>query len=163
MKFYEDIQIGERTEIGRQTFTAETIKAFATRFDPQPFHLDEAAAARSPFGALAASGWHTACVWMRLVIEHRRREDDERRGRGEAVAMLGPSPGFRDLQWLKPVYAGDTIAYATEVIDKRPSSSRPQWGLMIARNTGANQHGEPVLAFVGTAFVERRPRPGPGT
>jgi acyl dehydratase len=70
--------------------------------------------------------------------------------------MLGPSPGFRDLQWLKPVYAGDTISYATEVVEKRPSLSRPQWGIMIARNTGANQHGEPVLAFVSTAFVERR-------
>jgi acyl dehydratase len=156
MKFYEDIQIGERIEIGRHTFTAESIKAFAARFDPQPFHLDEAAAARSPFGRLAASGWQTACVWMRLMIDYRRRDDDARRESGESVAMLGPSPGFRDLQWLKPVYAGDTVSYATEVIDKRPSLSRPQWGIMIARNTGANQHGEPVLAFVSTAFVERR-------
>jgi acyl dehydratase len=158
MKFYEDIEIGERIEIGRHTFTAASIKSFAGRFDPQPFHLDEAAAARSPFGRLAASGWHTACVWMRLMIDHRRRDDDERSARGEPVAMLGPSPGFRELQWLKPVYAGDTVSYATEVIDKRPSLSRPQWGIMIARNTGANQHGEPVLAFVSTAFVERRPR-----
>src|SRR5262245_13587883 len=142
MKFYEDIEIGERSDIGLYTFTAESIKAFAARFDPQPFHLDEAAAARSPFGRLAASGWHTACVWMRLLIEHRRREDDARRTHGEPVATLGPSPGFRDLQWLKPVHAGDTIAYATEVIDKRPSSTRPQWGLVTARNTGTNQHGE---------------------
>ena len=94
MKFFEDIRVGERTEIGRYTFTAAAIKAFAARFDPQPFHLDEAAAERSHFGRLCASGWHTACVWMRLVIEHRKREDDERHARGEAVAALGVSPGF---------------------------------------------------------------------
>jgi MFS family permease len=103
MKFFEHISVGERTEIGRYTFTADAIKAFAARFDPQPFHLDEAAAERSHFGRLCASGWHTACVWMRLVIEHRKREDDERRARGEAVAALGVSPGFRDLKWLKPL------------------------------------------------------------
>jgi acyl dehydratase len=160
MKFYEDIAIGERSEIGRHTFTAGAIKSFAARFDPQPFHLDEAAAARSPFGRLAASGWHTACVWMRFLIEHRRREDEARRARGEPVAMLGPSPGFRDLQWLKPVYAGDTVTFATEIIDKRLSLTRPQWGIMIARNGGTNQHGEPVLAFVSTAFVERRSQQG---
>jgi acyl dehydratase len=156
VKFFEDIQIGDRSEIGRHTFTAADIKAFASRFDPAPFHLDEAAAERSIFGRLCASGWQTACVWMRLAVEFRRREDDERRARGEPVAALGPSPGFRDLQWLKPVYAGDTVTYATEVIDKRLSNSRPEWGLMTSRNTGTNQHGELVLSFVSTAFVERR-------
>ena len=83
MKFFEDIRVGETSEIGRHTFTAEDIKTFAARFDPQPFHLDEAAGARSHFGGLCASGWHTACVWMRLLIDYRRREDDERRARGE--------------------------------------------------------------------------------
>jgi acyl dehydratase len=156
MKFFEDIGVGERAEIGRHTFTAAEIKNFAARFDPQPFHLDEAAAEQSHFGRLCASGWHTACTWMRLVILHRRREDDERRARGEPVAALGVSPGFRDLQWLNPVFAGDTITYATEVIDKRASSSRPKWGIMTARNTGTNQHGEPVLSFISSAFVERR-------
>ena len=110
MKFFEDIVAGERFEVGRHTFLADDIKAFARRFDPQPFHLDEAAAARSHFGALCASGWHTAATWMRLMVEHQRREDDAQRARGEPVAALGPSPGFRELKWLKPVYAGDTIA-----------------------------------------------------
>jgi len=155
MKFFEDIRVGETAEIGRHTFTADEIKAFAARFDPQPFHLDEAAAARSQFGRLCASGWHTACMWMRLVIEHRRREDAERRARGEPVATLGVSPGFRDLRWPNPVYPGDTISYATEVIEMRPSSSRPDWGIVTARNTGANQRGEPVLSFISSAFVER--------
>ena len=94
MKFFEDIAVGERIELGRHIFTADAIKAFARRFDPQPFHLDEAAAARSHFGALVASGWHTAAIWMRLMVEHQRREDEamrgaRRAGRGaRAVARL---------------------------------------------------------------------------
>ena len=93
MKFFEDIGVGEISDIGRHTFTAEDIKGFAARFDPQPFHLDEAAAARSHFGRLCASGWHTACVWMRLLIDFRRREDEERRARGEGVGQLAVQRG----------------------------------------------------------------------
>jgi acyl dehydratase len=158
MKYFEDIRVGETSQIGRHTFSAEDIKGFAARFDPQPFHLDEAAAERSHFGRLCASGWHTACVWMRLLITYRRREDDERRARGEPIAQLGPSPGFRDLEWLKPVYAGDTVSYAIEVVEARPLNSRPGWGMILVRNTGVNQHGERVISFVSSAFVERRGR-----
>jgi len=156
MKFFDDIAIGERFELGRHTFSADDIKAFARRFDPQAFHLDEAAAARSHFGALCASGWHTASVWMRLMVDYQRREDAALRARGEPVATLGPSPGFRELKWLKPVYVGDTISYATEVLETRTSNSRPEWGIMTMRNTGVNQKGEPVISFVSVAFVERR-------
>jgi len=156
MKFWDDIATGEKTELGRFTFTADNIKAFALRFDPQAFHLDEAAAARSHFGALCASGWHTASIWMRLMVEHQKSEDAARRGRGQAVAALGPSPGFRELKWLKPVYVGDTITYATEVIEKRPSASRPNWGLITFHNTGVNQKGEAVISFISVAFIERR-------
>jgi acyl dehydratase len=156
MKFVDDIAIGERFELGRHTFSADAIKAFARRFDPQAFHLDEAAAARSHFGALCASGWHTASVWMRLMVDYQRREDAALRARGEPVATLGPSPGFRELKWLKPVYVGDTISYATEVLETRTSNSRPEWGIMTMRNTGVNQKGEPVISFVSVAFVERR-------
>jgi acyl dehydratase len=155
MKFFDDIRVGDTVEVGRQTFTAAAIKSFAERFDPQPFHLDEAAAERSHFRQLCASGWHTACVWMRLLIECRRREDEDRRARGEPVAALGVSPGFRDLQWLKPVYVGDTVAYSTEVIEMRPLASRPGWGVVSWRNTGVNQRGEPVISFISSAFVER--------
>jgi acyl dehydratase len=160
MKFFEDIALGERAELGVHTFTADDIKRFARKYDPQPFHLDGEAAARSHFGALCASGWHTASVWMRLMVDHQRREDEARRGRGEAVASLGPSPGFRELKWLKPVYAGDTVTYATEIVDKRASNSRPGWGLMSIRNTGVNQKGEPVISFISVAFIERRPAKG---
>jgi acyl dehydratase len=156
MKFFEDMAVGERAELGSHTFTAEDIKSFARKYDPQPFHVDEEAAARSPFGALCASGWHSAAIWMRLMVEHQVRDDTALRQRGEAVAAFGPSPGFRELKWLKPVYAGDTISYATEIVDKRNSNSRPSWGLMSIRNTGVNQKGEPVISFISVAFVERR-------
>ena len=81
-----------------------------------------------------------------------------RRARGEPVAVLGPSPGFRELKWLKPVYVSDTITYSTEVIETRASNSRPTWGLMKIRNSGVNQKGEPVISFISVAFVERRKR-----
>lgn len=157
MKYFEDIQAGEIFALGRHTFTAEDIKAFAQRFDPQPFHLDEAAAQESHFGALCASGWHTAVTWMRLMVAYRRRTAEEARARGEPVARVGPALGFRELKWLKPVYVGDTIEYQSEVIETRVSNSRPDVGLMSIRASGINQNGEPVLSFISTAFVERRP------
>jgi len=159
VKFFDDIQVGDVFEYGRHTFTAEAIKAFAARFDPQPFHLAEAAAARSHFGALCASGWHTALVWMRLMIDYRRRMDDAMRARGEPVAGIGPALGFRELKWPRPVYVGDTVVYKSEVTELRLSNSRPRSGLMTFRSTGVNQNGEPVLSLVSTTFVERRATP----
>ena len=154
MKFFEDIQVGDVFEYGRHTFTADNIKAFATRFDPQPFHVDEEAAARSHFGC--ASGWHTAAAWMRLMVDFRRRMDEAARARGEPVAGIGPALGFRELKWHNPVYVGDTIAYKSEVTEMRLSNSRPGSGLMTFRSTGVNQNGEPVISLVSTTFVERR-------
>lgn len=156
MKVFEDLRVGERFEVGRHTFAADEMKAFAGRFDPQPFHLDETLAARSHFGALCASGWHTAATWMRLMVDYHRREDAARRARGEPVAEMGPSPGLRELKWLKPVYVGDTITYSSEVVEARASNSRPQWGLMSVRNTGVNQKGELVISFISTVFIQRR-------
>lgn len=156
MKFFEDIEVGDGFEYGRYTFTAEAIKTFAARFDPQPFHMDEAAAERSPFGALCASGWHTAMAWMRLMIDYRRRMDEMMLARGEPVAGIGPALGFRELKWPKPVYVGDTVSYRSKIIELRLSNSRPHAGLMTFRSTGANQNGEPVLSLISTTFVERR-------
>jgi len=157
MRYFDDIDVGDRMALGAVTFTAEAIKAFATQYDPQAFHMDEAAAAKSHFGALCASGWHTVAAWMNLRVQYGRREDDERAARGEPLAKLGPSPGFRELKWLKPVYVGDTITYASEVVEKRVTQSRPGWGIIFARNTGTNQNGELVMSFIGSGFVERRP------
>ena len=159
MKFFEDIQVGDVFDYGRYTFTAENIKAFAVRYDPQAFHVDEAAAERSHFGALVASGWHTAVTWMRLMIDYRRRMDEAMLARGEPVAGIGPALGFRDLKWPTPVYVGDTVAYSSEVIEMRVSTSRPRSGLMTFHSTGINQDGKPVLSLVSTTFVERREKP----
>lgn len=158
MKYLEDIAVGETYAVGRYTFGADEIKAFAGRFDPQLFHLDEEAGAASHFGALCASGWHTAAVWMRLMVDYRRRQVEQARARGEPVAGIGPALGIRELKWLKPVYVGDTIDYTSEVVDTRASNSRPGFGLMTIRSTGVNQNGEPVISFLSTTFVERRPQ-----
>ena len=156
MRYFEDMRVGERTELGGHTFTAEEIKAFARRFDPQLFHLDEAAAARSHFGRLCASGWHTTAVYMRRFVDAERREAERLRAAGETPAKDGPSPGIRELQWVRPVYAGDTISFAREVKELRETTGRPGWGLMVALNTGTNQNGELVLSFVGAKFAEKR-------
>ncbi len=157
MKYFEQVQVGDIFAVGRHTFTADEIKGFARRFDPQLFHVDETEAARSHFGALCASGWHTAVVWMRLMVDHRRGLAEAARARGEPVAGVGPALGFRELKWRKPVYVGDTIEFRSEVIETRPSKSRPRSGLLTILSTGVNQNGEPVISLVSTTFVERRP------
>ena len=157
MKYFEDIGIGAVLMTGTYAFSADKIKSFANRFDPQLFHVDEEEAARSHFGALCASGWHTASAWMRLYVDYRRAESDDARARGEPIAAHGPALGFRDLKWFKPVYAGDVIDYKSEVAELRASGSRPGFGLMTIRTTGINQNGVTVITFVSTTFVERRP------
>jgi acyl dehydratase len=156
MNFFEELEIGARREIGSFTFTAEAIKKFAAEFDPQRFHLDEEEGRKSLFGGLAASGWHVGSVCMKLLVASSQRRMQEAAVRGEKVAVWGPSPGFRDLRWLKPVLAGDTITYATEVAAKRISEKRPEWGIVEARNTGTNQRGELAFSLLATAFVLRR-------
>ena len=156
MYFFEDIEIGQRREVGSFIFTAELIKKFAAQFDPQPFHLDEEAGRRSLFGGLAASGWHVGSVCMKLLVADGQRRAAEAVARGETIAIWGPSPGFRELRWIKPVLAGDTISYASTVESRRPSESRPEWGILQARNTGTNQRGELVFSLLASAFVPRR-------
>ncbi len=152
-RFFEELDVGSRHELGSLVFTPDEIIAFARSFDPQPFHLSDEAARNSPFGRLAASGWHTGSGWMAAMVSHRKRGlaacGDNRAPR------LGPSPGFKNLRWSKPVFAGDRITYFSEVTDKRASASRPEWGLFFHRNTGVNQHGEEVFSFEGCVFVER--------
>jgi acyl dehydratase len=156
MRFFEDITVGLRREFGSFTFTADDIKRFARQFDPQRFHLDEEEGRKSLFGGLAASGWHVGSVCMKLMVADAQRQAQEMVARGEPVAVWGPSPGFRDLRWLKPVLAGDTIAYAGEVESTRTSEKRPEWGIVQSRNTGTNQRGELVFSFQATGFVPRR-------
>jgi acyl dehydratase len=156
MRFFEDVAVGQRRELGSFTFTAEAIKSFAAQFDPQRFHLDEEEGRRSLFGGLAASGWHVGSVCMKLLVADGQRQVRDALARGEEIATWGPSPGFRELRWIKPVLAGDTISFASEVISLRTSESRPAWGVLEGRNSGTNQRGELVFSILATAFVPRR-------
>jgi acyl dehydratase len=156
MHFFEEMEVGQLRELGSFTFTAAGIKKFAAQFDPQRFHLDEEEGKKSLFGGLAASGWHVGCVCMKLLVTDAQRLAKEAAARGEEVAVLGPSPGFRELRWIRPVLAGDTISFASEIETKRTSEKRPEWGVVQARNTGTNQRGELVFSLLATAFVPRR-------
>jgi acyl dehydratase len=131
---YEDFEVGKTYEVGEHTFTRDEIVAFAEQFDPQPFHVDDAAAAASPFGTLIASGWHTCSVMMGLLV----------RNTFAGSTSIG-SPGIDDIRWLKPVRVGDSIRMTMTVLDKRVSSSKPDRGIVGMQWTGINQHGETVI------------------
>ena len=156
MWFFEDIKVGQRREVGSFTFTADDIKRFAKQFDPQRFHLDEEEGKKSLFGGLAASGWHVGSVCMKLLVADGQRLSAEAAARGEKLGIWGPSPGFRELRWIKPVLAGDTISFASEVEQLRISEKRPEWGILQVRNTGTNQRGELAFSVLATAFVPLR-------
>lgn len=155
---FEDIVVGASRDLGTETLTREAVIAFASEYDPQPFHLDDEAARKSHFGALAASGWHTSALWMRHVIATRDRVVAERAAQGLSTPTGGPSPGFTNLRWIKPVYPGDTLTFASRVLEKR-MTSKPGWGLIFSDNSGVNQHGERVYEFRGSAFVPLRGTP----
>jgi acyl dehydratase len=156
MQFFEDMAIGQRREVGSFTFTADAIQRFAAQFDPQRFHLDEEEGRKSLFGGLAASGWHVGSICMKLLVADGQRQTAEALARGEEVAVWGPSPGFRELRWIKPVLAGDMISFTSEIVALRISGTRPEWGIVEGRHTGTNQRGELVYSILPTAFVPRR-------
>ncbi len=145
-RYYEDLEVGdEYAPEGRYEVTREEIKAFAEQYDPQPFHLDEAAAEESVFGELAASGWHTASMCMRLLVD----------GFLDPETSMG-ARGVEDLRWLRPVHPGDTLRVEVEVLEKRPSESRPEMGRVRQRLTGYNQHNEAVIEWVADGMQRRR-------
>ncbi len=156
MRFYDDLRVGDRVALGSYLFTADDIKIFAGQFDPQPFHVDEGAGARSHFGALVASGWHTASIWARKLADHYKREAEILRERGDPVPDIGPSTGFRDMRWYKPVFVGDTITYSYAVTAMRVSPSIPARGEVSLLGEGTNQHGERVISLEIVTLVERR-------
>ena len=143
--YWEDFQIGQVREFGHHLVTRQAVLEFAGKFDPQPFHLDDAAAERSLFGRLAASGWHTCAIAMRLLCDGYLLES----------ASLG-SPGIEKLAWPRPVFPGDVLRMRTEVIDSRPLASRPNVGLVRNRSQVLNQNDETVLTMEGAAFFGRR-------
>ena len=154
--FFEDRQVGETFDLGSHTFGKDSIVAFARDYDPQPFHLDEAAAKASLFGALSASGWHTACQYIRSLVKTRQSASANALAEGIALATYGPSPGFKNLYWPRPVYAGDTVAYRARLADKIDLKSRPNRGLLILNSQGRNQKGEIVFGITSQILCERR-------
>ena len=153
---FEDQVIGARKELGSHTFTAEDIKRFAGQYDPQPFHMDEEAAKSSIFGGLCASGWHTAAEFTGYMIRDRQKDEAMLRAKGETIAMWGPSPGFRNLKWPRPVMAGDTLDFRITILDKVDLKSRPERGLLVFLNEGINQKGELAYQVTGQILVPRR-------
>jgi len=154
--FFEDITVGEVRDLGAHIFERDEIIAFARQFDPQPFHLDEEAGRRSLFGGLAASGWHTAAIFIRKVVDARQLHEAALAAQGLPVATWGPSPGFRNLSWIRPVLKGDRIEFRNKVIEARELKSRPDRGLVVTQAEGRNQRGEIAYRFTGQMFVQRR-------
>lgn len=146
--YLEDFAVGERYAGGTATVDLAEIKAFAADFDPQPFHLDEAAAKASIFGRLVASGWHTVAVTMRLLVQ------------GELRSLWGlVGLGADELRWPRPVVPGDVLSVEWEVLEVRPSASKPDRGTARLRVTTRNQRGETVLTMITTILVPRHPAP----
>ena len=146
MRYWEDIEPGASSAFGRYEVTREEVVEFAGKYDPQPFHLSNEAAAATYFGRLSASGWHTCGMTMRMLVDNMVAEES---------AGLG-SPGLDELRWLKPVYPGDTLRCETRVIDKTPSRSRPDMGSFRSEVTVYNQHDEPVMRMKTIGLIRRR-------
>lgn len=149
----EVMQPGFRAELGSHTFKADEIIEFAKKFDPQPFHLDAELAKNSVLGGLCASGWHTASMWMMKQREFSAKWMAEREASGLPMPEYGPSPGFQNLRWLRPVFAGDTITYWNEIVAVKASNSKPGWHVLTTRSGAQNQNGDPVLTFDSAVFV----------
>lgn len=152
MTLEEYLGIGVRLELGSHEFTAAEIRRFAAKYDPQPFHLDENAARHSVFGGLCASGWHTAAMWMRFNIE--TAYEEVATAWTGPYPVFGPSPGIRDLKWLKPVYAGETITYFRTGLTLRPHPRRQDWWIHRVKAEGANAEGKGVIEFVSGVLVK---------
>jgi acyl dehydratase len=148
--YYEDIEVGVVRRFGSKQVTREEVIDFAGKYDPQPFHLDDKAAANTHFGRLSASGWHTGSMAMRMMVDNMKEHEQ---------AGLG-SPGIEDLRWLTPVYPGDTLRCETEVLEKRRSASRPEMGLFKSKLTVFNQHDAPVMTMVSTGLIRVRDQAG---
>ena len=147
MRYFEDIAIGAETDFGSYEVTREEVIDFARKYDPQPFHLSDEEAAKTHFGRLAASGWHTCAMTMAVIA--RKVVDDEQAGLG--------SPGVDELRWLKPVYPGDTLHVRGKIIEKTPSRSKPEIGSFRTETIVTNQDEVPVMRFTSIVLIRRRP------
>ena len=147
MIYFEDLQVGTERLFGSYHVTREEILEFAHKYDPQPFHLNDEAAAKTHFGRLAASGWHTAAMVMRVVVDCLAAEQQ---------AGLG-SPGVDELRWLRPVHPDDTLTVHGKIVDKTPSRSKPDIGSVRTQMIVTNQNDVPVMRFTSIVLMQRRP------
>ena len=148
MQYLEDIQVGDKSSYGNYQVTREEVLEFASKYDPQPFHLDDEAAAKTHFGRISASGWHTAAMTMAMLVENLKKHRQ---------AGLG-SPGLDELRWLKPVYPGDTLRVESEITEVRPSRSRPEMGSIHSTVTVLNQDNVAVMTIKSIGLVATRPK-----
>ncbi|WP_439684946.1 Acyl-CoA dehydratase PaaZ [Cupriavidus oxalaticus] len=146
MLYFEDFEVGSRRELGSYLVTEEELLAFARQYDPQPFHIDKEAAASSIYGGLISSGWMTCSIMMRLLVLSTT---------GKSASM--GSPGVDEIRWIKPVYAGDTLTVVLNVLDTRPSQSKPDRGIVHTQWEATNQRGELVCTVKGMGMYGRRP------
>ena len=146
MRYFEDVEVGSIARFGDYAVTREEVIDFAHRYDPQPFHLSDEAAAETHFGRLSASGWHTCAMTMAMIVEQLERHGE---------AGLG-SPGIDELRWLKPVHPGDRLHCESEVLEKRRSASRPDMGIYRSRMTVFNQDDIAVMRFVSNSMIATR-------
>ena len=149
MIYFEDLEVGAETDFGSYDVTREEVLEFARKYDPQPFHLSDEEAAKTHFGRIAASGWHTAAMTMAVIARH--VVADEQAGLG--------SPGIDELRWKRPVYPGDTLHVRGKIVDKTPSRSRPEMGSFRTETMVTNQHDQPVMTFTSIVLIRRRPSP----
>jgi acyl dehydratase len=147
VQYFEHIEVGRTASFGHYVVTREEVMDFAAKYDPQPFHLSDEAAAQTHFGRLSASGWHTCAMVMSMVVANLKENQQ---------AGLG-SPGIDELKWVKPVYPGDTLRCETEILEKRVSASRPEMGIFKSRMRVFNQDDVMVMTFVSNGLVATRP------
>ena len=147
MKYWEDMEVGAETTFGSYEVTREEVLEFARKYDPQPFHLSDEAAAKTHFGRIAASGWHTCAMTMAVIARYVVK--DEQAGLG--------APGVDELRWLKPVYPGDTLTVRGKIVEATPSRSKPEIGSIRTQTTVSNQDGVPVMTFTSIVLMRRRP------
>ena len=148
MRYFEDLIVGEKASFGRYDVTREEVMDFARKYDPQPFHLSDEAAAKTHFGRLSASGWHTSAMTMSMLVAQFKAHPQ---------AGLGAA-GIDELRWLKPVYPGDTLRCETELLEKRASRSRPEMGSTKSRMTVFNQDDVAVMTFTANGLIGTRPQ-----
>lgn len=147
MIYWEDMVVGAVAEMGSYSVTREEVIEFAKKYDPQPFHLSDEAAAATHFGRIAASGWHTCAMTMAVIARYVVEQDQ---------AGLG-SPGIDNLRWLKPVYPGDRISVSSRIAEITPSRSKPHIGSVKGDTVVTNQDGEPVMTYTSIILMQRRP------